>query len=210
VVRVEVRAFTWGLSQQVAVAQDSLIRVVPGGRGQPWRSPDMPAPPDGAGPVSETERSTRGTGAVTSFNPHTGSNLADTARVRGAPSGPVAAGTSGQGIGAGPGGRAECLWPRCGDTSGIQRGSRSAEQITVSTGTARPRFPAAGIRPAGRDRRIDRQTGRAGRSRRTSPEPGEQVTWRRTAAIARRRGGCKMRYRTATPATMPHRGRGRG
>ena len=37
----------------------------------------------------------------------------------------------------------------CGEATGTQPGSSSAERAAVNTGTARPRFPAAGIRPAG-------------------------------------------------------------
>jgi integrase len=45
----------------------------------------VPVLPDGAGPASVTERSTRGTGVITSFNWDTGSNLADTGRAQRVP-----------------------------------------------------------------------------------------------------------------------------
>lgn len=57
------------------------VTAVHGGWKRPWRHGDMPVLPDGAGPVSVVERSTRGTGAVRP-NCVTGSNLVDTGRVR--------------------------------------------------------------------------------------------------------------------------------
>src|SRR5260370_40429325 len=66
-----------------------------GGREQPRQSRDVPVLPDGAGPASETERSTRGTGVITSFKARTGSNLVDTGRARCAPTRVSAEGTSG-------------------------------------------------------------------------------------------------------------------
>src|SRR5271165_194453 len=102
------------------------------------------------------ERSTRGTGVITSFTNATGSNLADLGRVRRVP--PI---TTRRELPAGdghraPAGHGERLRRTRGEAAGTQPGSSSAERTTVNTGTARPRVPAAGIRPAVRDRRTDR------------------------------------------------------
>src|SRR5215469_2930684 len=98
VVRVEVRDLRLRL---VAAGRCSWGQPDPGGAGKGGSSPDKagtcPVLPDGAGPASVAERSTRGTGAVTSFDFDTGSNLADRGRERCVPPCAVAAGTSGQG-----------------------------------------------------------------------------------------------------------------
>ena len=85
------------LSQQGGVAEGSLIRVVPGRAGAALTKPGPSVLPDGAGPASVAERSTRGTGALRASGFGPGWNLADVGRARRVPPFTVAAGTSGRG-----------------------------------------------------------------------------------------------------------------
>ena len=90
-----------------------------------------------------------------------------------------------------PGGHGEGLRRSRGDAAGTESGSSFVERTAVNTGTVPvlplvPRMPARlrGLGPPSADR------AGAGRSRRSTPRPGEPVTWGRAAAVSRRDGGC--------------------
>ena len=89
-------------------------------------------------------------------------------------------------VGVGSGGHGDVLRGSRGDAAGTESGSSFVERITVNMGTvsvlARLHAPsvAAGLGPSSTDR-----VG-TGRSRRSSPRPGEPVTWGRAAAVSRR------------------------
>lgn len=89
------------------------------------------------GPVSGTERSTRGTGVVTSFILHTGSNLTDRGRARRVLK-PLLEGLGnfGKVYRCWTGGHGEGLRRTRGDAAGTQSGSSFVERMTVNTGTA--------------------------------------------------------------------------
>lgn len=83
------------LSQQGGEAGGSPIRVMPVRVGKrPRQSRNVSALPDGAGPASEVERSTRGTGVYVSQG-WIGSNLVDVGRERCVPTCFVLLGTPG-------------------------------------------------------------------------------------------------------------------
>ena len=139
--------FACGLSRQVAEAEGSLIRVVPERLGSALTKPGRASTArwGGSGERGGKEYARNRRCYVLDFD--TGSNLADLGRARRVPSCAIAAGTSGQGDRAGPGGHREGLRRTCGEAAGTQPGSSSAERMTVNTGTAWCRFPAAGSRP---------------------------------------------------------------
>jgi hypothetical protein len=64
-------------------------------------------------------------------------------------------GTPGLAFDGWPGDHGEVLRGSRGDAAGTEPGSSFAERITVNTGTTWSRFLAAGVQPAGRDRRTD-------------------------------------------------------
>jgi len=116
-------SWSWG--------QPDLGGAREGGK-QPWQSRDVSALPDGAGPASELERSTRGTGVITPFKLVTGSNLADVGRVRCFPAGWVYRRESpGRVLLAGPGGHGEGLRRTCGDAAGAEPGSSFGKRTAV-------------------------------------------------------------------------------
>jgi hypothetical protein len=170
---------------------------------RPRQSHGVSVLPDGAGVASVAERHTRGTGVL---------RLSMTHRLEPGGSGPEATRTRLPHHGGGN--SPECRWADgeavvtcCGVATAMSQGpSRvpppSSDQ-QVNTGTV-PGLPGW---PRGQRGRVGLGTPSAdrpgtGRSRRSSPRPGEPVTWRRTAVVSRRdwRLQCrKMRHRMVTP-----------
>src|SRR4051794_19490021 len=145
----------------------------------------MPALPDGVGPASVTERSTRGTGVTKSLKTEPALNLVDVGRVRCAPGRLIASGE----LRADPWVvRPEATVKCCGVAvampQGQSRAPPSSSESVVNTGTVSILTPSArgqrgwfGLGPSSTDR-VE-----AGRSRRSSRSPGEPDTGRRAAAV---------------------------
>lgn len=177
------------LSQQDCEAEGSLSREVPGWVGaaltKPWR----------AGTARRRGCGERG-GKAYARNRRL--RLSKTHRLEPGGSGPDATRTrllhhgGGElpGMSAGlRGGRGDVLRGSHGDVAGAESDASSAERSTSEHGN-HPCLPGAtrpawnsGLGPPSADRPG------VGRSRRSSPRPGEPVTWRRAAAV-RRSGGC--------------------
>ena len=84
-VRVEVRDLACGLSQQVAVAEGSLIRVVAGRAGAALTKPGRPSTARWGGSGERGGKEYARNRRFTSFNRRTDSNLVDTGRAQRAP-----------------------------------------------------------------------------------------------------------------------------
>jgi len=146
------------------------------------------------------ERSTRGTDVYVS-QARTGSNLVDLGRERCVPIVVAGCGGVGELLGRYTNGGREATVKCCGlavaRPQGQSRAPLSSSEWSVNTGTVpvlalrRAASAVAGLGPSSADR-----VG-TGRSRRSSPRPGEPVTWRRAAAVRRRDGGCNAERRTA-------------
>src|SRR5688500_13102965 len=99
----------------------------------------MLALPDGVGPASVMERSTRGTGVSKSPQTEPARNLADVGRERRVPVDAVdvtvSRGTLGWFMGGLPGGHGDVLRGSRGDAAGTKSGSSFIERIAVNTGT---------------------------------------------------------------------------
>ncbi len=131
----------------VAAVRWSWGQPDPGGAGeggeQPRQSRGASALPEGVGPVSVIERSTRGTSVVTPLN-------AIPARIwwmwagSGASLSPSAQGTFWAGETRVREGHGECLRRSRGDAAGAELGSSSIEGTAVNTGTVWCRLLAGG------------------------------------------------------------------
>jgi hypothetical protein len=154
---------------------------------RPRQSHDVSVLPDGAGVASVTERYTRETGVL---------RLSKTHRLEPGGSGPDATHTRLPHRGGGElpgmsasgwGGRGDVLRGSHGDVAGAESGASSVERSTSEHGnrpwsaplSTSPTWPRGLGTPS-----ADRPG--TGRSRRSSPRPGEPVTWRRTAVVSRR------------------------
>jgi hypothetical protein len=148
--------FACGLSQQAAVAEGSLIRVVAGRAGAALTKPRRASTARWRGSGERGGKEYARNRRFTSFIWDTGSNLVDMGRAQRAPL-PFGGGGNFREVYESRTGRPrESLRRTHGNAAGTQPGSSSAERVAVNTGTACCWFPAAGIRPAGRDRRADR------------------------------------------------------
>jgi hypothetical protein len=127
----------------------------------------------------------------------TGSNLADLGRRRRALVPSLRGGQLSRGFQRLTGGRGDVLRGSHGDVAGVELDASFAERSMSEhgnrSGTADVHAPSAaiGLSPPSTDR-----VG-SGRSRRSSPRPGEPVTWQRAAVVSRRDGGCNAE-RSAT------------
>jgi hypothetical protein len=144
------------------------------------------------------ERSTRGTGVL---------RLLKCLRLEPGGSGPVAVRmqvilsggltTPGSVYESWPGGHEESLRRTRGDAAGTQSGSYFIERTTVNTGTVpNLALSPASSRPTGLSASTADRSG-AGRSRRSTPRPGEPAAWGRAAAVSRREGRCNAGRRPA-------------
>jgi len=170
---------------------------------RPRQSHDVSALPDDAGVASVTERYTRETDVL---------RLSKTHRLEPGGSGPDATRTRLPHHGGGElpdmsaglrGGRGDVLRGSHGDVAGVESGASSVERSMGEHGnrlwsapwSTSPTWPGGLGTPS-----VDRSG--MGRSRRSSPRPGEPVTWRRAAVVSRRDWmlQCrKMRHRMVTP-----------
>jgi hypothetical protein len=154
---------------------------------RPRQSDGVLALPDDAGVASVAERHTRETDDL---------RLSKTHRLEPGGSGPEATRTrlphhgGGElpGMSAGGwGGRGDVLRGSHGDVAGVESGASSVERSASAHGnrpwpaplSASPTWPGGLGTPS-----ADRPG--TGRSRRSSPRPGEPVTWRRAAVVSRR------------------------
>ena len=80
-------------------------------------------------------------------------------------------------------GRGEGLWRSHDETAGAKPGASPVDRSAVNVGTIRSPFPAS----CG-DRSVAGRRVRVGRSRRSTPRPGEPVTWGRAAARGSKEG----------------------
>jgi hypothetical protein len=133
--------FACGLSQQAAVAEGSLIRVVAGRAGAALTKPGRASTARWRGSGERGGKEYARNRRFTSFIWDTGSNLVDTGRAQCAPLPLGAAGTSGKYTKAVPGGHGESLRRTHGDAAGAQPGSSSAERVAVNTGSPAPEGP---------------------------------------------------------------------
>src|SRR6516165_10316354 len=99
-------------------------------------------------------------------------------------------------MGGSAGGHGEVLRGSRGEAAGTKPGSSFVERIAVNTGTV-PVLAFPAVHPAWPGRLGPPSADRAGtgRSRRSSPSPGEPVTWRRAAAVTSSKGGCNAERR---------------
>jgi hypothetical protein len=152
---------------------------------RPRQSHDVLVLPDGAGVASVAERHTRGTDDL---------RLSKTHRLEPGGSGPEATRTrlphhgGGElpGLSAGGwGGRGDVLRGSHGDVAGAESGASSVERPTSEHGNHPWSAPghAASVADGLGTPSADRPG--VGRSRRSSPRPGEPVTWRRAAVVTR-------------------------
>ncbi len=154
---------------------------------RPRQSHGVSVLPDDAGVASVAERHTRETDVL---------RLSKTHRLEPGGSGPEATRTRLPHHGGGElpglsanrwGGRGDVLRGSHGDVAGVESGASSVERSTSEHGNrpwsallaASPTWPQ-GLGPPSADRLG------TGRSRRSSPRPGEPITWRTTAVVSRK------------------------
>ena len=153
---------------------------------RPRQSHDVSVLPDDAGVASVAERHTRGTGVL---------RLSKTHRLEPGGSGPEATRTRLPHYGGGElpghvgGTDGEAVVTCCGVATAMSQGSSrvpppsSDQQVNTGTVLGLPGCPR-GQRGQGLGTPSADRSG-TGRSRRSSPRPGEPVTWRRAAVVSR-------------------------
>src|SRR5215212_2383524 len=128
------------------------------------------------GKVYERNRCREASSSSTSSNPVDLGWCAVRTRPRGhQPGGRGGGELSGRWYVSGPAGRGEGLRRSHDETAGAKPGASPVDRTTANVGTARACSPVG-------DRRVAGQRARVGRSRRSTPRPGEPVAWGRTAA----------------------------